>query len=80
MPVLRLAANKAIDVLNKQRLLTLTATQFQQHVQSADLAPRRQKYGPSALTSFTPAKGGLVRSFKSSAVSLLKFLLYMARK
>ena len=67
MPVLRLIANKAIDVLNKQRLLSLTATQFQQHVQSAHIAAKRQHYGPFSLTY---EKAGPTRGLKLSAVSL----------
>ena len=69
MPVLRLVANKAIDVLNKQRLLTLTSVQYQQHVQTTDSAPKRKQYGHLAPTSFMPSEGVPMRSISLTSVS-----------
>ena len=70
MPVLRLVANKAIDVLNKQRLLSLTSIQYQQHVHTTDTAPKRKQYGSLAPVpaSFLPSEGVPVRSISLTSV------------
>ena len=71
MPALRFVANKAIDVLNKQRLLSLTSVQYQQHVQTTDSVPKRKQY-ESLLpvpSSFTPSEGVPMRSISLTSVS-----------
>ena len=74
MPVLRLVANKAIDVLNKQRLLSLTSVQYQQHVQTTDSAPKRKQYGSLAPvpSSFIPSEGVPTRSISLTSVSYIQ--------
>ena len=76
MPVLRFVANKALDALNKQRLLSLTSVQYQQHAQTTDTASKRKQHGFLAPSAASSIPGESVRSISLSTV---RFNLYLAR-